>query len=391
MTFGVVPTGFNRKDLAQIITDLEAGWLGIFGSDTDISPGTPDAQIIGLFAAAIDEAWQAAEDSYSSFRPRQAEAVGLSDIVGLNGISRIDGNPSVVIITIGTSGPDVTLDELFRLESDEKVLFQAQAPGLYSDLDDVLFEAVVDGPTPITVGNITKIVTAVPNLTSVVNPGDALDVVGWDVETDQALRTRQLISTEGQAQFILEVMTAQLFQVPGVTRVRIYVNETNGIVDGRPGHSYEVVVVGGADDVVAQVIMDLHPAGITLVGTTTVFVLTLGEQTIFIDFSRPATVLIDVEVTLSAGTLYPPTGDADIQQAIVDYANGVLPGFEGGGYGIGDDVARTRLYDAINSVPGHSVTLLEISANPAAVGEPDVSIDEVEIADFQIANITVTS
>lgn len=387
MSFGVTPEGFVRKTLAEIKTSLETGWRSIFGSNTDLTPSTPDAQIIALFAGALDEAWQAAAGVYSSFRPSQAAGQALSDIVQFNGITRKAGIPSAVWITVTTTGT-VNLTTAHRFSTVGGALFRPFFDNAYINNDSVLCLAVELGPVPAGAGQLTQIVTPVANLVSITNPA-ANYYTGTFDESDSELRARQLVSTEMAATNILEALYSALYNVEGVTDVRIYVNATAGVVDGRPSNSYEVVVLGGTNANVAAAIWQHHPAGIELFGSSSQVIIDSQGNNQTIEFTRPTTVPIYISMTLASTSAYPDTGDADIKQAIVDYAAGLL--VAGEGFGIGDDVLVTRLYTAINSVPGHHVTALLVDDVDPAVSAADIVIDETEIASFLVANIDVTS
>lgn len=386
MSFGVVPTGFSRPPLSDLLADLEAGWVAIFGATVDLSPDGPDAQILGILSGALDEIWQVGLAAYSSYRPRQAVGTALSEIVGFNGITRKAGSPSTVLVRTVSDGAGSVLTTSFRIESEAGDLFRPAVPGFFDDATSFAFLSVEDGPITVSASENWKIVTPVAGLNSMENDA-ATFLVGTSDESDAELRARQVLSTENGATNILEALYSALLQVEGVTRVRVYVNATNATVDGRPAHSYEVIVIGGADLDVAQAIWENHPAGIELFGATTQNINDSQGFVQAIEFTRPTLVPIIVNVVVSSTTDYPATGDEDMKQAIVDYANGLL--VEGEELGIGDDVLLSRLYSATNSIPGHNVTTLQIG--DPALGTADIVIDETEIADFLVVNITVTS
>lgn len=387
MSFGVTPTGFVRKTLAEIMTSLETGWRDIFGSNTDLSPSTPDAQILGLFAGALDEAWQAAAAAYSSFRPSQAVGQALSDIVQFNGIARLEGTKSRVFTVIQTTGI-VLVTTSSRFASDAGDLFAPMADAALINGSSLQLEAVEVGPISVGALELTTIVTPLANLVSISNAAQN-HVTGTSQESDAELRARQILSTETAATNILESLYSALYSVSGVTAVRIYVNATAGTVDGRPSNSYEIVVIGGTNLAVAQAIWAHHPAGIELFGATSQVIVDSQGNNQTIEFTRPTAVPIYITVTVAPTSAYPDTGDDDIKQAIVDYANGIL--VPGEGFGIGDDVLVSRLYSAINSVPGHHATAFLCDDVDPPVAATNIVIDETEIASFLVANIDVTS
>ena len=388
MSFGVTPTGFVGKPLADLLAELEAGWRGIFGNDVDLSPDTPDGEVLALVAAALDEAWQVGHATYFSYRLTQAVGTALSDLVALIGLSRLLGTPTVATAVVNTPGALVlaNLTSSFRIESEAGDLFRPVTPGTAGDGAVRTFKSVENAALIVSPTETWKVVTPVANLQGI-SSNATPPTIGTNDESDAALRARALISTENGATNILESLYSALLQIPGVSRVRVYVNSTGATVDGRPPHSYEVVIVGGGDADIANAIWENHPAGIEIFGVTSVVI--TDSQSVFqtMKFTRPTLVPIIVDIVTSSTPDYPSTGDDEIKQAILDYAAGLL--VAGEQFGIGDDVLLSRLYTATNSIPGHNVTSLQIGA--PGLGTADLVIDEDEIADFQLVNITVTS
>ena len=88
MTFGVTPTGFNRKTNEDIISDLETSWKDEFGQDSDLSEDSPNSIIIGLIGSMSDSLWQVAEDSYNAINVNTAEYTDLDNAASLVGTER---------------------------------------------------------------------------------------------------------------------------------------------------------------------------------------------------------------------------------------------------------------------------------------------------------------
>jgi hypothetical protein len=73
MTYGVQPTGFVRKPLTVILSEIEAAMRTEFGSGVIQSAESPLGQLNGIFAELVSKEWEAAEDIYQSYDPDQAE------------------------------------------------------------------------------------------------------------------------------------------------------------------------------------------------------------------------------------------------------------------------------------------------------------------------------
>lgn len=81
MSYGVQPTGFARKSLQQILSDVEAKAIDVLGPQIIQTAQSPMGQINGLFADLTSDLWALAEHVYQSYDPDQAEASRL-DILG---------------------------------------------------------------------------------------------------------------------------------------------------------------------------------------------------------------------------------------------------------------------------------------------------------------------
>lgn len=89
--YGVIPTGFNRKPLPQILGEVEAAVVTEFGPNVIQTPESPFGQINGLFADLVAQLWEFAEDVYQSYDPAQAEGLRLDTLAELRLLRRSNG------------------------------------------------------------------------------------------------------------------------------------------------------------------------------------------------------------------------------------------------------------------------------------------------------------
>lgn len=105
-------TGLDRPRLAELKTELDDDLTAVLGP---INTGADSVigQMTGIQAAALDDAWEALEDTYNSMYPATAEGVSLDRAVALLGIVRIDAAPVVVTATVyGTAGTVIPANAL---------------------------------------------------------------------------------------------------------------------------------------------------------------------------------------------------------------------------------------------------------------------------------------
>ena len=388
--FGVTEDGFNRKRLDEILDDKNTAVKSVFGENLNVSPESPDGQINGVLSESDANLWELAEEAYNAFNPSIAAGVILSNLVQLNGLTRLPATSSLVLLTItGTSTTVIPAGSLVST-SDTGDQFSTNAEAtIVAGTVDVLASAVNTGPVNGLAGTLTVIDTPISGWDAVTNVNDA--VVGTDEETDVELRARRSQSVARDAQAIIDAIFAEVSAVAGVTQVVVLENDTDTGPDanGLPAHSTHAIVVGGADADIAEAIFLKKTLGVTPFGTTTIPV--NDDQGIphNISFSRPTNIPIFVVVNLTTFSGYPANGDDQVKQAIVDYANGDL--ITGRRFSLGDDVIHSEIYTPINTIPGHTVDSMFIKISSPADATADIIIAIDEISQFLVANITVNS
>ena len=79
--YGVQPTGYVRKPIAVILSELEAAMITEFGPGVIQTPQSPFGQLNGLMADLVAEIDERNLDLYQSYDPDQAEGTRL-EILG---------------------------------------------------------------------------------------------------------------------------------------------------------------------------------------------------------------------------------------------------------------------------------------------------------------------
>lgn len=87
-TYGVQPTGFVRKNLATILSEIEQQMVTEFGPGVIQTPQSPFGQLNGLLADAITELWEIGLQAYQARDPDQAERVNLDALGRYRLVSR---------------------------------------------------------------------------------------------------------------------------------------------------------------------------------------------------------------------------------------------------------------------------------------------------------------
>lgn len=387
---GITDAGFKRKRLNQLLTELNSEVKSIFGENFNTSPESPDGQVNGVISESNANLWELAEEAYNAFNPKAATGATLSNLVQLNGITRLPATKTRAELNLtGDSGTVIPAGSLVSTLDTGDQLATEVAVTLDGGGNATVFATAVEfGPIAMLANTITEIETPVTGWDTVNNPDDAIP--GTNQESDPDLRARRQRSVARDAQAIIDGIRSAVENLGGVTQAVVLENDTDAVDgNGLPAHSFQVIVAGGTDADVANEIWLKKPAGILAFGDITEQIIDSQGISHDISFSRPTPVDIFVEVTLTTFAEYPANGDDLIKQAIVDYANGDL--LENRSFGLADDVIYTRLYTPINSVQGHEIDDLQIGLVSPASGTANIPIAATEIANFLVANIVVNS
>jgi hypothetical protein len=198
------------------------------------------------------------------------------------------------------------------------------------------------------------------------------------IETDDEFRVRRLRNIGSIGAGTEEsIRSAIINDLSGISGCSVVSNRSDVIdSDGRPPHSFEVVVSGGDENEIANKIWEKQPAGILSFGLINIIVQDSQGINQLIRFSRPVSKYIWVKIKrdLYAEEIYPVDGDAQIKQAIVDWSLNV------NNIDVGVDVIRQRLSIPVYTIPGVGDIEIEIDATALPSDTPTYLQQNIDLA-----------
>lgn len=373
--------GLTRTRLDERLTALQDAMRAIFGPSINLDPDTVDGQSLGIFAESVSNLDQLAEDTYHSFNPQSATGVALSRLVQLNGIRRIEGTYSTVdLLCVGQQGTIIPAGSLVKSSTNATFQTSAEATIPASGQVSVPARASSLGAVLAPAGTLTKIDTPIYGWQTVSNPLDA--VPGRDEETDEQLRLRRRASTSTPGQSIVDAMYGALSNIPDVLQAMVYENDQDTVdANGLSPHSIYCVVEGGTDQKVLDTIWLKKTAGTTTLGTTSGTVMDSMGNPHVLKFSRPVDTNVWVTVNLNTRPGWPTDGAQRIKDALTAWALA--------NQSIGEEVIHSRLFDPINSIPGHSIDSLYIGTATNPAGTANIAVPFDGLARFDSTRIVV--
>lgn len=381
----VSAAGITAPAYADIYQSLQTSFQAIYGSDAYIDPDSQDGQLLAVFAQAISDCNDTSIDVWNKFGPATAVGVGLSSQVKINGISRgIATQGSVVLRVVGVVG-SIIVDGIASDALNNQWVLPTPLVIPPAGQIDVTALAQVTGAVAGPIGTINQIVNPQLGWQSVTNPASASP--GAPIETDAALRQRQTVSTALPSQTVLSGTTGAIAQLPGVTQVVVYENDTDSTnANGQTPHSIAAVVLGGvASDIAAAILAHKTPGAFTF-GSTVVVVPDQYGIPYNIAFSVPTAVPLAIAITIKAYAGYTTAIGNQILASLVAYINGL-------GIGARSDIGRLYLpaqfYGGVGSNT-FDVNVLQQAIKPATPTAADITIAFNARATLALADITLT-
>jgi uncharacterized phage protein gp47/JayE len=388
MAYGITPAGFTPMRLQDIKLALETELKTVFG-DVNLEPTSVFGQFVGVLSKVFADWWAGLEDVYLSQYPATAAGVSLDNVVMLVGITRLPAvKTRVTCQTTGTGG--TTIPAGSQVANTNGNIFNSEADIIIPG--EGVFIANVSGLIPAIAGTVTNIVTPISGWDTVDNVDNG--TLGREQETDSELRVRRELSLAIIGAGTVEAIRSRISNdVLDVVDCSVFEN-TSDIVDadGRPPHSIEVVVSGGENQDIGDMLWQIKPGGIQLyqnpISGQTVTVLDSNGDNQVVYFTRPIVKYCHLEITIVAFSTeenFPLDGVSQIETKVLEYA---------ANFAMGEDINIQKWNIPIYAVPGLSdVTIRHaVTDNPGDTPTwvtTNISISAVNVTELALTRITV--
>ena len=264
----LIYTGLVTKDNTTLVTDLITGFQDIYAQAEEtlnLDSNTPDGQLIELFAYAGTVIREMITEVYNSCDPDKCVGSVQDNRYQINYVTRKTGSYTLQNIAITTNqtveleGLDASFNEpeasaYAVSDNNGNIWYLVDSTTLYAGTTTLEFRAQNKGEVIPTIGTITTPITIIPGVVSVINNVGATSI-GTEEENDSDFRIRRMRSVSIPGKNNIDAMEGQLYALDGVVAVYIHRNFTNSTdATGTPAHSIWVIVQGGANTDIADVI-----------------------------------------------------------------------------------------------------------------------------------------
>lgn len=304
--------GLDLSTASEILETLKQQFRAIYGADINLEQNSPDGQWLNILAQARVDAQELFAAIYNSFDPDVAVGRALDARCAINSIFRKGGTFTIQPI-------EVTVDRALTLKGLDDAQNEDEGTGftvtdgagnkfiLFSSYSftgagtkTLNFRAKNRGQVETSPNTINTIETITLGVVSVNNPSTALSV-GVDEESDEELRLRREKSTANNGAGYVDNLRGSLLDINEVSDAVVYNNRTNEVnSDGVPAHGLWVIVEGGANQDIGEVMNAKVTGGSPMKGSQSVFIEQADGSKEEYKFDRPTTQTLYVNLTIKA-------------------------------------------------------------------------------------------
>lgn len=247
-------------------------------------------------------------------------------------------------------------------------------------------QCTTTGANQIAVDSINELSESLAGVDSVSNL--SAGKTGRAIETDQELRLRSQTDKAVAGFNFTDAIKAKISdEVAGVSYCRVYENDSmttdSNSINAK---SYEAVVEGGIDSVIADLLAKMKVAGISQSGSTSQSVKDSDNIPHTIKFTRPTNSYLWVKVTIDSYNSeenFPANGEAAIKQAVLEFANSSK-------FNIGDTIVLQKFLTPVFEVNGIGSATITMAQTAAVDDAPSYGSSNINLTIRQKPNFDLT-
>lgn len=303
-------TGLVTQSLEEIITEITGKYQEIYGNDINIDQNTADGQMINLLAQMKKDILDLLVQYNSNIDVDQVQGIAQQILYKLNGIEIKSYTYSYVNVQITTNSPtnlqglDDNIDNADGTgytiqDTNGNRWILANSITNLNGTDEFPFRAAELGGIQCLPNTVTLPETIVSGVVSVTNPA-ANYITGDTGESTSEFRQRRNRTVALPSQGFDESIEAQLLNLDTVTQVKVYDNRKSVEVDGIPAHTIWVIVEGGQNSEIGDIIYANIPPGIPMKGSIEVLVSKSNGELTPVYFDRGTAQTLYVKATIKS-------------------------------------------------------------------------------------------
>lgn len=185
MAFGLSETGFSKKRLEDIKTEVQSELRSVYGDQVNLLETSVLGQFVGIFSERESKIWELAEDVYNSQYPDSSEGIPLDNVASITGVTRLGATTSTVPgqLFFGTVATVIPIGTIISVSGNSTARFLTKsAITLVAGTDEIQtlsfsatptsgsFSLIFDGQTTATIpfsGTASTVETALEALSNI--------------------------------------------------------------------------------------------------------------------------------------------------------------------------------------------------------------------------------
>ena len=272
MTLKIDSNGVQIQTLQEILDERQSNLLSVFGEDFAIDRTSPIGNMELSDANNEQLIHECVAYLASQLSSETAEGYFLDCICEYNNIYRFPSAKSLCDFKIiGAPNTSITAEDL-RIKDESTgafwILNEDITIGSTGEIEAQFINNEY-GPISNNSTNIITIMTPLSGITSVSSIENNNLIIGRYAETDKELRNRRREAIQSTGAYSLDNIRSSIFTLDGVIDCKYLENYNEVEEDGLPPKSFEIIVDGGDEDEIVDIIFEKKTLGVKPFGSST--------------------------------------------------------------------------------------------------------------------------
>ena len=272
MTLKIDSNGVQIQTLQEILDERQSNLLSVMGEDFRIDRTSPIGNMELADANSEQLIHEVVAYLASQLNSETAEGYFLDCICEYNNIYRFPSARSLCNFKItGTANISIQKEDLRILDKSTGSYWTLNETITIGDTGsiDAQFQCIEYGPIGNNSTNIITIMTPISGITKVESIENNNLIVGRYAETDKELRQRRREAIQNSGAYNLDTIRSSIFTLDGIIDCKYIENYEEVEVNGIPAKSFEIIVDGGDEEDIVDVIFSKKTLGVRPFGTST--------------------------------------------------------------------------------------------------------------------------
>lgn len=387
MTLKIDSNGVQIQTLQEILDERQSNLLSVMGEDFTIDRTSPIGNMELADASNEQLIHEVVAYLASQLSSETAEGYFLDCICEYNNIFRFSQSKSKCDFRIvGEPNTVIIKGDLRIYDGDTGAYWLNNKDCTIEDNNSVLctFECEEYGPFESKIGNTIEIKTPLNGLTRVEALEENNLIEGRYAETDQELRVRRRQAVQNTGAYSLDNIKSAIFTLEGIIDCKYIENYEEIEVNGVPAKSFEIIVDGGDEDDIIDIIFERKTLGVKPFGSLILPREDSQGNVYPIGYTKAIHKPVKIDITIK-------TSGSQTETWVNNIKNSIIAKFEEAQL-IGISVKNYTYYTTLTDIPEitdiENVEIFDLSLeSPSAVST--LPIATREIAKLDKANINI--